>query len=359
MIDRIQRLRLPIDRSAKILEVGSSFSPTTPKSEGWQSFIVDHTTKEGLIEKYKHNPSVNISNIETVDFVWQEGYLHESLPKSQLGTFDACIASHVIEHIPDLVGFFKSLEKILCPEGVVSLALPDKRFCFDYFKPFTTTGDLLAAHAERRMRHTPKTAFDDLAYGVRNNSQIAWGQQPPDEFSFVAALADAKRMFDAQTDPSEAPYVDFHAWFFTPASFELIALELGVLGVIDFHLVERFPTEGPEFFAVLRRGRPHFASDASLQQRRLALLKGTVMDTREQIGLLLDNRNDAPPLIEGFIRRLDEQTVLIRQLHEQTAHLRDIAEVAAWTRKLLRPLRAGWLLLLPIRRSIARLRGRV
>jgi SAM-dependent methyltransferase len=299
------------------------------------------------------------NRIAAFDFIWQKGYLHEALPTSQLGTFDACIASHVIEHIPDLIGFFTSLEQILQPGGVVSLAVPDKRFCFDYFKPITTTGDLLSAHAEKRVRHTAKTAFDDLAYGIRNSSQIAWGQQPPEEFTFVAALADAKRMFDATIYGSDTAYIDFHAWFFTPASFELVILELGILGVIDFHVAECSDPLGCEFFAVLHRGRPHFASEEALQARRLALLKGILMDAREQIALLVNKGDGDSSLTEEVIRRLDEQTALIRRLDEQAADLRDIAEVAAWARKMLRPLRACWGLLLPIRRRIARLRGRI
>jgi SAM-dependent methyltransferase len=370
MLDRAQKLRQPIDRSSKILEIGPSFNPITPKLEGWQSFVVDHATKEDLIEKYKLDSSVNTTNIEEVDFVWQRGYLHESLPKSQLGTFDVCIASHVIEHIPDLVGFFISLERILRPEGVVSLAVPDKRFCFDYFKPITTTGELLSAHETERVRHSKKTAFDFRAYSVRNGGQHAWGRHPVAELTFLTSLADAKRAFDGQDESDEAtPYVDFHAWHFTPASFKLIVLELAVLGIIDFHIAECFAPEGCEFFAVLRTGRPHFASEEALQAQRLALLKGTLMDAREQIAFSADNGGGDNPLMEGLIRRLDEQAVLIRRLDDQTElfrrldeqaeHLRDIAEVAAWARKMLRPLRAGWLHLLPMRRSVARLRGRI
>jgi SAM-dependent methyltransferase len=359
MLDRVQNLRQPIAQSAKILEVGPSFNPVTPKSEGWQSFVVDHATKADLVEKYKPDPTVDTANIEEVDFIWTQGYLHESLPEGELGTFDACIASHVIEHIPDLIGFFKSLERILRPQGVVSLAVPDKRFCFDYFKPITSTGELLAANGDKTTRHSKKTAFDFFAYGVRNGGQHAWGQHPPTKFTFLTSLADAKAAFDRHNESNEAPYLDFHAWHFTPASFELVILELGILDVIDFHVAERFAPEGCEFIAILRRGRPHFASEEALQAHRLTLLKGTLMDTREQIALCEHNGDGDNSLMEEVIRRLDEQSALIRRLDEQAAHFRDIAEVAAWVRKMLRPLRAGWLLLLPIRRSVARLRGRI
>jgi hypothetical protein len=203
-------------------------------------------------------------------------------------------------------------------------------------------------------------------YSVRNGSQHAWGQQPPTEFTFLTSLAHAKAAFDGHNESNEAPYIDFHAWHFTPASFELIILELGVLNVIDFYIAQRFATEGCEFFAVLRRGRQHFASEEALQARRRALLKGTLMDAREQIAFLVDKEDGDKSLSEEVIRRLDEQTALIdeqtaliRRLDEQAADLRDIAEVAAWARKMLRPLHACWVLLLPIRRSIARLRGRI
>ena len=79
------------------------------------------------------------------------------------GTFDAFIASHVIEHTPDLIDFLQTSEILLKSSGVVVLAIPDKRYCFDYFQPLTTPGQVLAAHAEGRSRHTRRTAFDHVA----------------------------------------------------------------------------------------------------------------------------------------------------------------------------------------------------
>jgi len=230
----------------------------------------------------------------------------------------------------------------------VCLAVPDKRFCFDYFKPITTRGDLLAAYTDRRMRHTKKTAFDFFAYGVRNGGQHAWGQNTPGEFTFLTRFAEAKAAFDGHDESNAAPYIDFHAWHFTPASFELVILELGVLDVIDFHVAERFAPEGCEFIAVLRRGRPQFGPEEALQAQSLDLLRDTLMDAREQIAFLLAGGPAEKSLSETIARKLDEQS----------AYLREIAEVAAGMRKILRPLRAGWRLLLPIGRSVARLRDR-
>jgi len=34
------------------------------------------------------------------------------------------------------VRFYQSLQRLVQPDGFLSLAIPDKRFCFDFFKPF-------------------------------------------------------------------------------------------------------------------------------------------------------------------------------------------------------------------------------
>jgi hypothetical protein len=49
MLDRVQKLRQPIGKSAQVFELGPSFNPLAPKSEGWRSFVVD--PKAGLSAK--------------------------------------------------------------------------------------------------------------------------------------------------------------------------------------------------------------------------------------------------------------------------------------------------------------------
>src|SRR5450631_4346549 len=83
---------------SRILEVGPSFIPVAPKRDGWLTTIVDHTDRPGLLAKYHMLPSDALSRVEEVDRVWTTGPL-EMVLQDQLGTFDAIIASHVIEHI--------------------------------------------------------------------------------------------------------------------------------------------------------------------------------------------------------------------------------------------------------------------
>ena len=98
-MSRTDKLLCRLDRSMKILEIGPSYNPVAPKAEGWNCFSIDHDTQENLRAKYTGHP-VDIRRIEPVDFIWRDGPLDAVIPEEHMGTFDACIASHVIEHFP-------------------------------------------------------------------------------------------------------------------------------------------------------------------------------------------------------------------------------------------------------------------
>src|SRR5579883_2367394 len=149
-------------QSARILEIGPSFSPIAPKRGGWKTTVVDHTDRAGLVAKYAGAP-VDVANIEDVDCIWAGEALHECVPRELWGTYDALIASHVIEHVTDPISLLLSAEQLLSPSGRVLLAVPDLRLCFDCFRPVSTTGQIIAAWREKRRRHSWSSVFDACA----------------------------------------------------------------------------------------------------------------------------------------------------------------------------------------------------
>ena len=110
------------------------------------------------------------------------------------------------------------------------------------------------------------------------------------EIDFFHSLEQAREAFATISDGPGSSYVDMHAWQFTPASFELLLLELARLGETDW-LVDRItPATGCEFYVWLRRGGQAVAAAltaAQIDARRLALLKRTLLQTREQIDFFL------------------------------------------------------------------------
>jgi glycosyltransferase involved in cell wall biosynthesis/2-polyprenyl-3-methyl-5-hydroxy-6-metoxy-1,4-benzoquinol methylase len=274
-----------VPRTARILEVGPSYSPVAPRADGWRTTIVDHASRAELVEKYRLVPDVWVERIEDVDCIWSDGSLADAVPAALHGTFDVVIASHVIEHTPDPVAFLRAMETLLRDDGIVVLAVPDKRFCFDYFRPLATTAHLLEAHESGRVRHTRRTAYEHYAYAALSGGQGAWGQAPVADLALVHDFERAAGLFAAYDASADAPYADMHAWQFTPASFALILLELARLEMLDWAPETITPPEGCEFRARLRRGgiaQARALPPAELDARRLELLREIVRETGEQ-----------------------------------------------------------------------------
>ena len=283
---RNERLLGPINRSMRIIEIGPAFAPTAPKADGWNVCSIDHISRDDLAAKYTGHAGVDVSRIEEVDFVWTSGPLSSAVPERLHGSFQALIASHVIEHAPDLLAFLDSAADLLTVDGVVALAIPDKRYCFDYFKPLTLTGDVLAAHDPSRSRHSRGNAFNEVAYAAVANGSIAWTQEPIRELGLVHQLAEARDFFNALSNPENDRYYDMHAWRFTPSSFALVMLELAWLEKTDWSVDQFTAASGCEFLAWLRRGgraRALSLSDQELAARRLSLLKQMLLETQEQV----------------------------------------------------------------------------
>ena len=160
-----------IDKQGFGLEIGPCHNPIAPKKNGYNVQILDHLSANDLRIKYQGH-GLNLDNIEEVDFIWSGQPLHELIGKKHC--YDWIIASHVIEHFPDLISFLQQSEQLLKPNGVLSLVVPDKRYCFDYFQPISTTGMLLDAHTQKRTHPTPGQVFDNFANNAKANGAIAW-----------------------------------------------------------------------------------------------------------------------------------------------------------------------------------------
>lgn len=155
---REELIRRDFDRTMLLIELGPSHNPIAAKGDGWRTTIVDHASQADLIEKYRAM-GVKTDRIEPVDFVWQDGPLTGLIPPAMHRTFDGLIASHVGEHVPDLIAFFKDASALVKLDGLMALALPDKRVCFVCFQPLTTTGDVVDAHFPGRTRHRRRDFF--------------------------------------------------------------------------------------------------------------------------------------------------------------------------------------------------------
>jgi len=322
----------PMDRKAKligdathatrIIEIGPSHAPIAPKRGGWNTCVVDFYTRAELIEKFTGHPA-DLDAIEEVDFNWRSGALDASIPKQRHGTFDRMIASHVGEHVPDLIAFLVSAQTLLTPTGVLALALPDKRFCADVLRPLTTTGDILVAHdAPATGIHSRRTMYNQVAYSVNMDGIPGWGQVPVHKLDFMNPLTDAIALYAASAAPGY-PYVDCHAWQFTPASFELAILELCESGHIDWQISQCGPSPDSEFFVLMHPGRTIWATPAAREARRMELLLAIMVEAREQIDFALRGKLiTIPGLSADSIGSAAELAIKIDEQQRQLAFQR-------------------------------------
>ena len=277
---RDDRLLSTLKREDKLIEIGGSHAPVVPKRGGWQTCVVDHATRADLTEKYKYQAAVQ-DLVEEVDVVWDGSDLHERFSAQDHGSFDAIIASHVLEHIPNPIAFLRSCEILLKPGGRVILALPDKRRCFDFFGSVSTTGEFISAFLLKERTHSVQTAFNYVAYSVLNEGQIGWSAGPIGKLSFVHALELAQGC--ALRAVRSREYFDFHAWRFVPSSFALIILELCHLKYLSVAVENLSETVAQEFFVDLVFDRQSPLSIEDVNKKRIALLSETLLSAELQI----------------------------------------------------------------------------
>lgn len=248
-MERSEFLRSLIDTTGTGLEIGPSYNPLLPKSAGYDVRIADYTDADGLREKYRDNPHVDVTRIEDVDFVLTDRGLAGTIGEGM--QFDYIVASHVIEHTPDMLGFLKDCEALLRPAGVLLLAVPDKRHCFDVLHPWSSTGAVLQAHLDKRLCPTLGSIWDDRAYNAVRGDAIGWPIGGADPLRFFLDAAGALQAF--AKDKTKGGYIDVHVWRFLPSSFRLIVDDLHALGQIQLREASFHDSVGNEFYATLSR----------------------------------------------------------------------------------------------------------
>ena len=247
-MNRKEKVFHRIDENGFGLEIGPSHRPFAPKSQGYKVEIIDHLSREQLLEKYEAH-GVDLLSIEEVDHVWSGQSFEDLTGKSKF--YDYIIASHVVEHTPDLVTFLQGCSAVLKDDGVVSLVIPDKRYCFDRFRPITGISRIVDAYFGQQKIHSPGSVAEYFLNVVSKSGKIAWNKFSFGNYAFAHSFTDAKNGIDSVNN--DGAYVDVHAWCFTPSSFRLIMHDLFLLGLIDLREVCFFGTRGCEFYLTLGR----------------------------------------------------------------------------------------------------------
>lgn len=238
------------------LEIGPLATPRVRKDEGPIRYL-DHASAAELREKYATDQGMRnrLDDIVDVDYVIG-GNKSISDVVAEDAPFDYVIGSHVIEHIPDPVSWLADVATILSPGGIVSLVVPDKRYCFDINRALTDASDLVDAYLRRLRRPSYRQAYDFFSKAITVDTGAIWAGTAdytgvvrtdfPD--ADVASYDACKRM---QTSDA---FVDVHCHVFTPDLFLTLFEKLARLGLIDYEVAAFLPTpfNTLEFYVSLR-----------------------------------------------------------------------------------------------------------
>jgi O-antigen biosynthesis protein len=331
-MDRKDKVFFRIDRRGAGLEIGPSHNPIAPKKEGYNIEIIDVLDREQLIAKYKGH-HVNLENIEEVDFVWSGEKFQDLVGKPK--HYDYIIASHVIEHSPNLIGFLNDCDAVLKDDGVVSLVVPDKRYHFDHFRPISGISKIIDSHFNKCIIHTPGTVAEYYLNVVSQSGHIAWARGTTGRYEFTSSLDDARTAMKGVT--ADSVYLDAHAWCFVPSSFRLIIHDLFNLGLIPFQELCFYPTVGCEFYITLgRRGQ---GMDKS-RMEMLELIESEISQPSHD-----DRENVVSRLMaeEGLLPRPGEAGNSAADLEEELARSRAVLKAVYNSRswRVTSPLRAA------------------
>ena len=283
--DRTGCLLAHIDPRRQLgLEIGALCRPVVTQDMGDIRYV-DHMSTADLQSKYAHDTNVDIKTIVPVHYVWGAQRLPEAV-RGEL--FDYVIASHVIEHVPDTIGWLQEISEVLKPGGLLSLAIPDMRYTFDCLRECSTLADLVEAYLEKRRQPNFRQVYNHFSEVAAVPSQVSTAQLwagtiarddvPLLHPDLIPDLSDEDTRYYFQILNHGQHYMDVHCHVYTPESFVRLLKRLAGVNLLGFRVRSFFETRlnENEFFLTLEKLPPELQGP----ERRNAILQSIAQAVR-------------------------------------------------------------------------------
>jgi SAM-dependent methyltransferase len=218
------------------IEVGPGSNPF-PLPSGATVRYVDRWTSAEARALYPELPAAEFPEPDVVS-----NFDVDRLDAFASGSLDFVIASHVLEHLADPLGFLVEIHRVLRPGGVAIVLLPDRRRTFDRTRPPTPLEHLIEEHANGVTRVADEHIEEFLTLADQGAS-----------YTIAPDGENREAFYDWHRDRS----IHVHCW--TDSEFHQVLLYAIVDLGLSWELLDRVQrTEGDEEFGyVLRRPRLH------------------------------------------------------------------------------------------------------
>ncbi|WP_156964641.1 methyltransferase domain-containing protein [Methylocapsa aurea] len=232
-------------KKPRILEFGAFDNPTFRRELGDHVKYLDFFSGPELREMHKDNQNRDLDAIVDVDYVVKSNRFVDQIKER----FDLLVANHVVEHIPDLIFWFQQAQTLLTRGGIAFLAVPDRRYTFDYFRPLSLATQMIRAHRDRLEKPDMWHLAEHFYYHQKVSLKELWDGNLPRKFEPRFSLAKALIMAEEKS----GQYTDAHCWVFTADSFPQLIADLRSSGTVNLGLDGvKEPEPGTnEFWAIL------------------------------------------------------------------------------------------------------------
>jgi SAM-dependent methyltransferase len=274
-------LRAASSRPSRTLPASScaiSAPITRPPKQGAVSpgriLFIDHADTEAIKRKYAAEPSVNQDTIVEVDAVWSSQTLQECIGGRK--KVDYVLASHVIEHVSNLIAWLSEIRSILRPNGSLRLAIPDKRYkryTFDYLRSESRISDVLEAYLLKARAPLPRFILERQTFARKVDCGAAW--DGPVDSTLLEPMGTVRSGLELAHDAiANGVYHDTHCWMFTPLSFAELCRDVAELDLMNFscQIVFETPCNKFEFYVHLFPSDDKEAISESWQKMRAGQL---------------------------------------------------------------------------------------
>lgn len=240
----------------RILELGPLNRPIVLKKDFPNCIYCDIRCTEDVKDLYSGNAylestglMVDTSTIVDIDDVIVGSYsgFYENKEK-----FDVVVASHVLEHMPDIIFSIRDIAGILKSGGIFCIVYPDKRYCFDHFRQSASFRDAYNVFVNGVEFNAPMVLDFFLSSISENNPFKFWSNDSILDLLEKKDFKTVKEYFEAAK--SGVQMDDVHYWPFTDWDFLFFLYQCTSAGLLPFRCIDFIPTQenDQQFFVALQ-----------------------------------------------------------------------------------------------------------
>jgi predicted SAM-dependent methyltransferase/predicted nucleic acid-binding Zn-ribbon protein len=274
----INEIIVPTD--ARILEIGPLNRPLVLKERYPYAVYCDIRDTQQIKDLYSGNDymkttgvQVDLDTIVDIDIVLKESYAKTFKGQKK---FDFIVASHVLEHVEDLIFVLQDVFTVLADGGKFIIYYPDKRYCFDHFREEASFRDAYDVFLNKRSALARMVLdFFNSAIG-ESRPYIFWTVERIPE---LLPLNDTQRAFELYQDSLSGEFMDdVHYWPFSDAGFIKFLYDAVRANLITYSCKEFYPTQEntQEFLVILQNSGTQWNRNQELENLRKLYAKAPV-----------------------------------------------------------------------------------